>query len=98
LKLGGKNATTLVFETGRSARIDDYGDASGPFAVIARERGTRLRSSVATPIVVEASLWGTVVVSCSEQQSLPAKTEARLADFTELVATAIPGRGSPTGR
>jgi GAF domain-containing protein len=41
LKLGGKNATTLVFETGRSARIDDYGDASGPFAVVARGCGRR---------------------------------------------------------
>ena len=97
LNLGGKNATTLVFETGRSARIDDYGDASGPFAVVARERGTRLRSPVATPIVVEASLWGVVVVGCSEEQSLPADTEARLASFTELVATAVANAESRAG-
>ena len=87
LKLGGKNVTTLVFETGRSARIDGYGDASGPFAVGAREHG--VWSSVAAPIVVEASLWGAMVVGCSEEQPLPADTEARLADFTELVPTAI---------
>jgi GAF domain-containing protein len=89
LQLGGNNVTTLVFETRRSARIDDYGDASGPFADIARDREARLQSSVGTPIVVEASLWGVMVVGCSEEQSLPADTEARLADFTELVATAI---------
>jgi GAF domain-containing protein len=89
LQLGGKNVTTLVFETGRSARIDGYGDASGPFAVIAREREARLGTSIATPIVVEDSLWGAMVVGCSEEQSLPADTEARLADFTELVATSI---------
>jgi signal transduction histidine kinase len=76
-----------VFETGRSARIDDYGDASGPFAVAACERG--VLSSVAAPIVVEASLWGVIVAGCFEEQPLPADTGARLASFTELVATAV---------
>jgi GAF domain-containing protein len=95
LKLGGKNVTTLVFETGRSARIDDYGDASGPFAVVAREHG--VLSSVATPIVVEARLWGAIVVGCFEQQPLPADTEARLASFTELAATAIANAESRAG-
>ncbi len=87
LKLGGKNVTTLVFETGRSARLDGYADASGPFADRAVEYG--VWSSVAAPIVVEARLWGVMVVGCSEEQPLPADTEARLADFTELVATAV---------
>jgi signal transduction histidine kinase/uncharacterized protein YoaH (UPF0181 family) len=87
LKLGGKNVTTLVFETGRSARIDDYGDASGPFGLAVRVRG--MRSAVATPIVVEAGLWGVIVVGCTEEQPLPPDTEARLGSFTELVATAI---------
>ncbi len=95
LKLGGKNVTTLVFETGRSARIDDYDDASGPFADSAVEHG--VRSSVAAPIVVEASLWGVIVVGCSEEQSLPADAEARLADFTELVATAVANAESRAG-
>jgi GAF domain-containing protein len=85
--LGGKNVTTLVFETGRPARIADYGDASGAFAVGAREHG--VRPSVAAPIVVEAELWGVMVVAWSEEQSAPADTEARLASFTELLATAI---------
>ena len=41
LKLGGRNATTLVFETGRSARIDGYVGASGPLGDTAREHGVR---------------------------------------------------------
>jgi GAF domain-containing protein len=94
-KLGGKNVTTLVFETGRSARIADYGDASGTFAVGAREHG--VRSSVAAPIVVEASLWGVMVVAWSEERSLPADTEARLADFTELLAMAVANAESRAG-
>src|SRR5947209_6554013 len=39
LKLGGKNVSTLVFETRRPARTDSYADASGPGAVAALERG-----------------------------------------------------------
>jgi len=95
LQLGGRNVTTLVFETGRSSRIDDYGDASGPFGVAVRERG--MRSAVATPIIVEASLWGVIVVGCTEEQPLPADTEARLASFTELVATAVANAESRAG-
>jgi signal transduction histidine kinase len=85
--LGGKNVTTLVFETGRSARIDSYADGSGPLADDIREEG--LRSAVGTPIVVEGNLWGVIGVASSLEQPLPADTEARLASFTELVATAI---------
>ncbi|HEY4827963.1 MAG TPA: GAF domain-containing protein [Solirubrobacteraceae bacterium] len=92
MELGGRNVTTLVLETGRSARIDDYGDASGPLAVGAREHG--VRSSVAAPVVVEASLWGVMVVGSSDEQALPAETEARLGSFTELVATAIANAAS----
>jgi GAF domain-containing protein len=95
LQLGGNNVTTLVFETGRSARIDDYHDASGPFAVGAREQ--LVPSSVGAPIIVEASLWGVMVASCSEEQPLPADTEPRLASFTELVATAVANAESRAG-
>jgi len=83
--LGGKNVGTMVFETGRSARIDDYVDASGRLGVAMRERG--LVSSVGAPIVVEGRLWGVMVLPSTE--TLPADTEPRLASFAELVATAI---------
>jgi len=86
LELGGWNTHTLVFETGRPARID-YGDASGGVADGAHERG--IRSSVGAPISVEGRLWGLMGVLSTQETSLPADTEARLADFTELVATAI---------
>jgi signal transduction histidine kinase len=67
-------------------RIDDYADASGRAGINARENG--IRSSVGTPIVVEDRLWGFLGAASSAKQ-LPADTEARLASFTELVATAI---------
>ena len=85
--LGGQNVTTLVFETGRSARIDSYADGAGPLANEIREEG--LRSAVGTPIIVEGHMWGVIGTGSSLEQPLPADTEARLASFTELVATAI---------
>ena len=95
LILGGKNTATLVFETGRPVRIDGYADASGPMGDSARERG--VRSSVAAPIIVEGHLWGTIGAGSTAEQPLPPDTEARLADFTELVATAIANAESRAG-
>jgi signal transduction histidine kinase len=85
--LGGENVTTMVARTGRSARLDSYTDASSPLTAAIQQRG--LRSSVATPIVVEGRVWGVMAASQSEKEPLPADTEARLASFTELVGTAI---------
>jgi signal transduction histidine kinase len=86
--LGGKNLGTIVFETGRSARIDNYAElSSGPVGLAARETG--LNSSLATPIVVEGRLWGVIAAGSTRKQAVPADTEARLASFTELVAMAI---------
>jgi signal transduction histidine kinase len=95
LTVGGKNVTTLVFERARPARIDNYAGSSGPFAFAARERG--VRSSVGTPILVEGRLWGVMIVGSILSQPLPADTEARLASFTELVATAIANAESRAG-
>jgi signal transduction histidine kinase len=76
-----------VFETGRSARLNDFADASGAVGVTAREAG--YRSAVGTPIMVEGRLWGVMTAASSAEQPLPPDTEVRLASFTELVATAI---------
>jgi signal transduction histidine kinase len=86
--LGGYNVGTLMFETGRPVRIDRYADSSsGPLGVAVREGG--IRSAVGTPILVEGRLWGVIFAGSILEQPLPADTEARLASFTELVATAI---------
>jgi signal transduction histidine kinase len=79
--------TTLVLKTGRPARVDYSGDASGAVADAAREWG--MYSGVGVPIDVEGRVWGIVTVGSIRERSLPADTEARLTAFTELVATAI---------
>jgi signal transduction histidine kinase len=86
LSLGGHNLGTLVYETGCSGRIESYADDSSIGAVTV-EAG--VRSAVGTPITVEGRLWGVISAGSSLVQPLPPDAEARLASFTELVATAI---------
>ena len=86
-RLGEKNLTTLSSQTRRPARIDSYADASGGPAVAAREAG--FRSADGAPVIVQGRLWGAMIASSVDEHSLPLDTEARLASFTELVATAI---------
>jgi signal transduction histidine kinase len=78
---------TLILKTPRAARIEDWSDVPGPIAAAIRELG--IRSSVASPILVEGRLWGALAVHTKQFQPLPVDTESRLENFTELVATAI---------
>ncbi|HEX6454340.1 MAG TPA: GAF domain-containing protein [Trebonia sp.] len=86
LKPEGRNIHALVFETGQSARIDNYDAASGGFGNLAR--GWKFRASVGVPIWVESRLWG-VISAVSRSEPLPADAEERLAGFTELAAAAL---------
>jgi signal transduction histidine kinase len=84
--VGGRNVTSLVFETGRPARIDGYADATGAIGDIASKAG--VRASVGVPVSVAGQLWGIMLVA-ARAEPLPGDTEARLTAFTELLATAI---------
>ena len=86
ITLSGESATVEVRRTGRSARIDNFEDASGPIAERLRANG--LSSGVAAPIVVERRLWG--VMACAWTGGAPpGDAEDRVAQFTDLVGTAI---------
>jgi signal transduction histidine kinase len=76
----------MVLQTGRSARLDDFSAAADPIGVAAREAG--IKSAVGSPVIVEGHLWG-VMTAASTEGPMPPGAEARLASFTELVATAI---------
>jgi GAF domain-containing protein len=80
-------AIATVRQTGRPARMEDYGHLTGEMAAVFRAAG--VHSTVASPIAVEGRLWGAMVIHAARHQSFPDSTEARLTDFTELVATAI---------
>src|SRR5262249_46101216 len=75
-----------VRETGDSSRFDTDDPTSADMPSLVRALG--IRSSVASPIVVEDTLWG-AITAASVEGPLPPSAERRLAEFTELVATAV---------
>jgi GAF domain-containing protein len=81
------SASRLVRTTGRSARFDGYEHVWG--AVEAQARALGLSSAVASPILVNGRLWGTIFSATSEEHPMPADAQSRIAEFSELVATAI---------
>jgi len=85
-RLRGRNVAALVLQTGRAARIDDHAGPSGAIGPLVREFG--IRAAVGVPVRVEGQLWGVMIVG-SRAGPLPAGTEAQLAGFTELAASAI---------
>jgi signal transduction histidine kinase len=85
--LEGASIATQVLESGRPARVDSFIGASGPIAREAQALG--IRSSVGCPIVVGGRAWGVIAASTTREKPFPPNTEARIADFTELVATAV---------
>jgi len=76
-----------MLRTGQPARTDSHADHPGAIGTRIRQLG--IRSSVACPITVQGRLWGATAVSSTQPQPLPPDTQARIADFTELAATAI---------
>jgi signal transduction histidine kinase len=87
LRLGGENVSTLVRRTGRPARIDDYTEATGALGTYFRSLGTRF--AIGAPITVDGRLWGCIIAASRRPAPLAADTESRIAQFTELVGTAI---------
>src|ERR1700694_2275473 len=85
--LEGTNVLAAVRTSSEAARVDDYSQLEGPIAAAVRRVG--IRSTVGIPIVVAGRLWGAMMVSTREPDPLPVGTAARLASFTELLATAL---------
>jgi signal transduction histidine kinase len=75
-----------VLRTGRPARVNGERLANGPHGAWFGTLG--MRAGVAAPIVVGGRYWG-VTVAVTSQDDFPPGTELRMADFTELAATAI---------
>ena len=79
--------TALVRRTERPARIDNYANVSGKIGEAARQAG--VHAGVGAPVVVDGRVWGVVSAGGGSAVRLPPDAEARLSQFTELLATAI---------
>ena len=88
VKLRDYMAPAAVWRTGRAALVNEdlWSSAPGRIAEGLRELG--FRSMLASPIIVEGRLWG-VVNALSRRGPFPADAADRMADFTELAATAV---------
>jgi signal transduction histidine kinase len=76
----------MILATGRPARKDDT-SMPGPLGDAMREN--LIVSTVGVPIVVEGNIWGFMVAAAKPGRPIPPDTDAQLARFTELVATAV---------
>jgi signal transduction histidine kinase len=81
------NPIHLVFETGRSIRVDLKQPLRPELA--GRLRKHRINSLVAAPITVSGRLWGVVAASLEPPQFFWRGAEERLSAFTQLLSLAL---------
>ena len=84
--LDGPSMAREILRTGRPQRVEDYAGLPGTLAAEARAAG--FDRVAGAPIIVDGRVWGMIATS-SPDAPLPDDLEERLAEFTELVATAI---------
>ena len=85
--MDGDTLATMVYRTGRPARMNSYENAAGSIAALTRAMG--LRAAVGMPVVLDGRVWGLAAVGSAEPGPMPADTEARISAFAELVGTAL---------
>ena len=85
--LDDPSVMATVARTRRAARIDDYSTLNGEIARTARDAG--FRSAIGAPMTVEGRLWGVIIAISTDPEPIPERSEARLGQFTDLVATAV---------
>ena len=85
--LDDPSVMATVARTRRAARIDDYSTLNGEIARTARSAG--FQSAIGAPITVEGRLWGVIIAISTDPEPIPERSNARLGQFTELVATAV---------
>jgi signal transduction histidine kinase len=77
----------VVRDTRRPGRVADLAERQAPLDSLMQQVGAR--SSVASPVVVNGSLWGVMIGASVADEPLAQGIELRLGDFTELAATAV---------
>jgi signal transduction histidine kinase len=83
----GENVTTMVRRSERPARMESYAGTHGAIAELVHDLG--VRATVGAPVVVDGLLWGVVIANWRGEESPPAGTEERMAQFAQLLDTAI---------
>jgi signal transduction histidine kinase len=87
VSLEGETVASLVRQRERPARIEAFEQSDAATAQAARAFG--VRAAVGAPIVVNGRLWGCITVCWQGGEPPPPDTEARMAQFTQMLDTAI---------
>ncbi|HZC28766.1 MAG TPA: GAF domain-containing sensor histidine kinase, partial [Gaiellaceae bacterium] len=87
LPLDGDSVNARILRTGRSARLNFAAEGSGSVAEVLRR--DNVNATVGAPIVVDGALWGMIGASWRGDDQPPADAEQRLAQFADLLATAV---------
>jgi signal transduction histidine kinase len=87
LALDGGSVSARVYRERRPVRVDDYSTADGAIADHASKHA--ISTAIGCPILVRGRVWGCMVVAHRGAEPFPLDTEQRVAQFTELVATAL---------
>jgi signal transduction histidine kinase len=82
-----ESVSATVRRTKRPARMDKYEGTHSAVAQLVDTLG--IRAAVGAPIIVDGRLWGVVVATWNGEEPPPADTEQRMAQFAELLDTAI---------
>ena len=82
----GNSVAGDIWRSGRPARRDSFGGPPGSIAEALHRLG--IRCAAGAPIVVQGRLWGVMVAAWLQYQP-PDGIEDQIAQFTELVGTAI---------
>jgi signal transduction histidine kinase len=85
--LDGPSIAARIRETGTSQRVDDYSRMNSSLGASVHRAG--IHAGVGVPVKVDGALWGVIAIGSRSPEPLPASTEERLRDFTELLAVAI---------
>ena len=85
--LEGSQIAAVIKRTGRPVRVDRFAEGGGHIQAGVRKTG--IRGGAGAPIVVDGALWGSIAAGPAKGEPVPAGLEDRLAEFTELVGTAI---------
>jgi len=67
--------------------MESYAGTHGAIAELVHDLG--VRATVGAPVVVDGLLWGVVIANWRGEESPPAGTEERMAQFAQLLDTAI---------
>jgi PAS domain S-box-containing protein len=83
----GDSVTAMVRRTERPARMTRYDRGDGAIADVSRSIG--VGAAVGVPLVLDGRVWGAMIAAWKGEESPPANTEERIAQFAELLVTAM---------